>query len=172
MSDSGLWNTIVSVVREHMALAEPVVFALGFAEGIPGLSILVPSTPLFLGIGTAHGAVGGQFWHLWLAGAAGAVVSDCLVYLLGRHFKDRINHIKAFERHPDWRDRGEALFRKWGVLAIVGGKFTGFMRPFIPAVAGVSEMPFVVFLPASIVSSLAWAGAFLAPGYGLRWFID
>ena len=77
-------NVVVAFIREHMALAEPAVFFMGFAEGVPLLSLFVPSTPLFLGIGAAHAAAGGQFWQLWIAASVGSILSDLLVYALGR----------------------------------------------------------------------------------------
>ena len=161
-------DVVIAFVRENMALAEPAVFFMGFAEGIPGLSLLVPSTPLFLGIGSAHAAAGGQFWRLWLAASAGAIISDVVVYALGRIFKTEAPKIWPFSRHADWLARGHVLFERWGVLAVAGGKFTGFLRPFIPAIAGMLEMPIWKFIPASVISSFAWAGAFLAPGYGIK----
>lgn len=169
MSDPSFKEALVGFVRDNLALAEPIVMLMGFAEGIPGLSLLVPSTPLFLAIGAAHAAAGGQFVYPWLAAAFGAVASDCLIYALGRFFKNDAQRIWPLSRNPDWLAKGQALFARWGLLAVVGGKFAGLARPFIPAVAGISEMPLWQFLPASIVSSLAWAGAFLGPGYGIKW---
>ena len=169
MVEPGFKDALIEFVRQHLAWAEPAVFAMGFAEGIPGLSLLVPSSALFLGIGTAHGAAGGQFWQVWLAASAGAVLGDCTTYWIGRTWKDEAARLPFLARYPGWVERGQALFQRWGVLAVVGGKFLGFMRPFIPIVAGMTRMPVLLFLPASVVSSLAWAGAFLAPGYGLTW---
>ncbi len=165
-------DAVIGFVRENLALAAPAVFAMGFAEGIPLLSLLVPSTPLFLGIGAAHAAAGGQFWHLWIAASVGAVISDCIVYAVGRIFKADAHRIWPFSRYEGWLPKGHALIERWGVLAVAGGKFTGFLRPFIPAVAGILEMPLWQFVPASIVSSLAWAGVFLAPGYGIKFLFD
>ncbi len=172
MSIEATKDALIAFVREHNAYAEPLVFLMGFAEGIPGLSLLVPSTPLFLGIGAAHSAAGGSFWHLWLAASIGAVSSDCLVYALGHWMKTDVARLRFMARYPNALERSHDLFARWGILAIIGGKFTGFLRPFIPVAAGISEMRFAVFLPSSIISSLAWAGAFLGPGYGIRWLID
>lgn len=172
MSLDGIREKVVGLVREHLSLAEPTVFLMGFAEGIPGLSLLVPSSALFLAIGGAHGAAGGQFWHLWLAASAGAVFGDCVTYSIGRWLERDIERMRYFKVHPDALAKGHALFERWGWLAVLGGKFTGFARPFIPVVAGIVAMPFPLFLAASSLSSLAWAGAFLAPGYGLKWLID
>ena len=150
---------VVDFVRENLVLAAPAVFLMGFAEGIPLLSLLVPSTPLFLGIGAAHAAAGGQFWPLWIAASIGAIISDCLVYAIGRIFKGDAHRIWPFSRYEGWLPRGHALFE-------------GFLRPFIPAVAGILEMPLWQFIPASIVASFAWAGVFLAPGYGIKLLFD
>lgn len=163
---------VVALVREHIQLAEPIVFLMGFAEGIPGISLLVPSTPLFLGIGAAHAAAGGQFWHLWLAATFGAICSDLLIYGIGRRCKAQARDVWPLTRHPDWARKGHVFLERWGILAVAGGKFAGPLRPLIPAIAGVLGMPAWQFIPASIFSSLFWAAAFLGPGYGIKWLID
>lgn len=172
MTFEAIRDWVVGRIREHLGLAEPVVFLMGLAEGIPGLSLLVPSSALFLAIGGVHGAAGGQFWHLWLAASAGAVAGDCATYTLGRWLERDVERLRWFKLHPEALVKGHAVFERWGWLAVLGGKFTGFARPFIPVVAGIVAMPFPLFLAASCLSSLAWAGAFLAPGYGLKWLID
>lgn len=172
MSFEALWSDLVGLVKANIAYAEPVVFLMGFAEGIPGLSLFVPSSALFLAIGAAHAAAGGSFWELWLAAAIGAVAGDCVTYSLGCHVRDDVERLSYFRVHPTTLAAGHAVFEKWGPLAVLVGKFTGFARPFIPIVAGIVTMPLPLFLGASALSSLAWAGAFLAPGYGLRFFID
>lgn len=171
MTYESLKAVLIAFVQDNMSFAGPLVFAMGFAEGVPGLSLFVPSTALFLGIGGIHGSAGGTFWHVWLAGTAGAVLSDCAVYVLARQYGESVQHFRLLARHDSWLSRGQALIRNWGALAVLGGKFTGFMRPFIPAVAGMMGMPLWQFLPASVLSSLAWAGAFLAPGYGVSWWL-
>lgn len=158
---------LVAMLRDHIAFAEPTVFLLGFAEGIPVLSLFVPSSALFLGIGTLHAGLGGSFWQLWMAASLGAVIGDLVTYSLGRIFKERTSEIWPFSRNPELMPRGRAMIARWGALAVLGGKFLGFLRPFIPVVAGMAEMPSWTFLGASILSSLAWAGVFLAPGYGI-----
>lgn len=172
MSFEALWGSAVGLAKANIAYAEPLVFMLGFAESIPALSLFVPSSALFLAIGTAHASAGGSFWELWLAAAVGAVAGDCVTYALGRLLRDDVERLSYFSVRPQALATGHAIFERWGPLAVLGGKFTGFARPFIPIVAGIVAMPFPLFLGASALSSLAWAGAFLAPGYGLKLFID
>lgn len=160
-------TTILAFLRDHQALAEPLVFVLGFAEGIPLLSLFVPSSVLFLAIGSLQGALGGGFLWLWLSAAGGTMLGDCVTYAIGRCFKHEAQNVWPLSRYPEWLTRGRVLLERWGWLAVFGGKFLGFLRPFIPAAAGMLEMPLPLFLLASALSSLAWAGVFLAPGWGL-----
>lgn len=157
----------LAFLRDNTELTGFVVFALGFAESIALVSLFVPSTILFLGIGTAHSAAGGAFVPIWLAGAAGAVLGDIVSYLLGRYFKNDVHKIWPISKFPDLIPKGRAMFERWGLLSIIIGKFIGALRPFIPVVAGMMDMPWALFLIGSVVSSLLWAGIFLAPGYGL-----
>jgi membrane protein DedA with SNARE-associated domain len=166
------WQATVELVKANLGYAEPLVFVLGFAEGIPGLSLFVPSSALFLAVGTAHGSAGGTFWNLWFAATFGAILGDCVTYGLGRLLRQDVTRMRYFALHPEALSAGRAVFERWGPLAVLVGKFTGFARPFIPVVAGIATMPWPLFLASSAVSSLAWAGVFLAPGYGLRWLVD
>jgi membrane protein DedA with SNARE-associated domain len=161
----------LALVRDHPEMAALVCFVLGFAESIALVSLFVPSTILFLAIGAAASAAGGAFWPLWLAGAAGACIGDGCSYLVGRWLKDDVRRIWPFTRFPDLLPQSRSVFERWGALAIVGGKFIGGLRPFIPVAAGSMDMPWAAFLIASAGSSLLWAGVFLAPGFGaaLAW---
>ncbi|MEZ5774554.1 MAG: DedA family protein [Hyphomicrobiaceae bacterium] len=173
MSIAELAHKVIALVEANDAYAEPIVFVVGMAESIPILSAFAPSTILFIGIGAVHGAAGGSFVHIWIAGTLGASTGDGVSYLIGRLTEHRVMHVWPISRHPDWWTRAHAFFERWGLLGVLAGKFTGPLRPFIPIMAGISEMPFLYFLSASLVSSAAWAGVFLAPGgLGLKWLIE
>ena len=171
MSDS-FSSSVIAFLQAHEWLAAPLVFVLGFAEGIPVISLFVPSSVLFLGIGSLIGATGGNFWGIWLSAAAGATLGDCATYLLGRFFKDEAVSLWPFSRYPDWLNKARAFLEKWGVMAVFAGKFLGFMRPFMPVAAGALQMPFLLFALANALSSLAWAGLFLAPGWGIGKLVE
>lgn len=166
------WDSALLLIEQNAHLTGPVVFALGFGEGIALISLFVPSTFLFLGIGAMHSASGGEFWPIWLAGSAGAALGDCVSYALGRYFKHDVRRVWPIRKYPELIPRGQILFERWGVLSIIGGKFIGGLRPFIPVVAGMLNMPVSLFLLGSVVSSLLWAGVFLAPGYGISFLMN
>ena len=169
-SNGSFTETIVAFLRDNQYLADPLVFILGFAEGVPVVSLFVPSSALFVAIGSMQGAFGGSFISLWLSATVGAILGDLVTYGIGRYFKDNAQRIWPLSRRPELLIKGRNIIDRWGVLAIVGGKFLGFMRPFLPIAAGVMEMRFAIFCFASVLSSLAWSGVFLAPGFGLGQF--
>lgn len=162
-----LTEQFLAFARTNLHLAGPILFALGFAESIALISLFVPSSILFVGLGGLISAGGGSFWQASLAGAAGALLGDIVSYVLGRKYKGDIACVWPFSRYPDWLPRAEAFFEKWGFWSLIFGKFLGFLRPFVPVVAGTSRMPWTSFLAASAISSWLWAAAFLAPGFGL-----
>lgn len=163
----GITELMLTFMRNNLHLTALIVFSLGFAESIALVSLFVPSTILFLAIGGLHSAAGGQFLPVWLAGAAGATLGDLASYSIGRTFQHDVHRIWPFTRMPGLIPQGRAMFERWGVWSIVAGKFVGGLRPFIPVVAGMLQMPWAVFLIGSALSSLVWAGIFLAPGYSL-----
>ncbi len=165
-----LYTASLQLISDNAGIVPFLVFALGFGESLVLVSLFVPSTALFLAIGTAHAAVGGVFWPVWFAGAAGAIAGDIVSFAAGRYFRDDLPRIWPFSRYPDLFPRCRLLFRRWGLFAILAGKFMGTARPFLPVVAGAMVMRWPDFILASVVSSLAWAGVFLAPGYGIAAF--
>lgn len=170
-SVSHWWESALALVQQNAHLTAPLVFALGFGESIAFISLFVPSTFLFLGIGAMHSASGGEFWPIWLAGATGAALGDCVSYGLGRYFKQDVRQVWPIRKYPELIPRGQTLFERWGVLSIIAGKFIGGLRPFVPVVAGTLSMPVSLFLIGSVASSLLWAGVFLAPGYGITFMM-
>lgn len=167
-----VWEGVLEFARAHIAWTALIVFGLGFAESIAFVSLFVPSTILFLAIGGIHSAAGGQFIPVWMAGAAGAMIGDVISYLMGRHFKHDVARVWPFSRMPGLLPQSRALFERWGFWTLIAGKFIGGARPFVPVAAGMMDMPWLLFALGTVLSSLVWAGVFLAPGYGvalLRW---
>ncbi|HEU0306000.1 MAG TPA: bifunctional DedA family/phosphatase PAP2 family protein, partial [Lysobacter sp.] len=72
-----------------------------------------------------------------------------------------------FSHHPQWLDRGEAMFRRGGVRSIVIARFVGAVRPFVPAIAGMLHMPLRRYALPSFAACLVWSALFLAPGWVL-----
>jgi membrane protein DedA with SNARE-associated domain len=75
--------------------------------------------------------------------------------------------------HPNLLEQGRVFFKRWGVWAIVIGRFSGPLRASVPIVAGSIEMPWLRFQLANWSSAFLWAAALLSPGtFAGRWLLD
>ena len=81
-----------------------------------------------------------NFWTIVTAAAVGAALGDWLSYWLGYHYHERIQaHVAAEATIPSCSRTGHKFFRRWGVWAIVIGRFSGPLRASVPIVAGITR---------------------------------
>jgi len=100
------------------------------------------------------------------AGAAGAVVGDSIGYEIGRRFGEPLKHSRLGRRvGQDRWARGEAYLRAKGGRAVFLGRFVGVLRALVPALAGMSRMPYRTFLPWNAAGGVIWAPGFVFLGY-------
>lgn len=167
MPDTGALDGLRSFATAHGHWVLPLVFFVGFLKSIAILAVFIPSTAFFVALSAVFSAAGGTFTPMWLAAATGATTGDVLSYLAGHHYRERIPKMWPLTRVPEAISQGELLFARWGTGSVLGAKFVWGVRPFIPIVAGMYRMPFVIFLAATHLSSLVWAGIGMGAGFGL-----
>ena len=159
---------IIEFVKANQGWSVPIVFLLAFGESIAFISLVLP----FWGMLVAIGALVGVSWSLefgllWLAASIGAALGDWVSYWLGYHYHDRIARMWPLSRYPDLLPRGHAFFEKYGVWAIVLGRFSGPFRASVPIVAGATQMDQTKFQIANWASAFLWAGVLLIFGDGV-----
>ena len=86
-------------------------------------------------------------------------------YFLGRHFHQNIRRLPGLRHHPEWMNGAETYFHKYGIASLLVGRFIGPLRPMLPMVAGMCDMPFPRFALVSIVAAASWTVAYLLPGW-------
>jgi membrane protein DedA with SNARE-associated domain/membrane-associated phospholipid phosphatase len=100
------------------------------------------------------------------AGAIGAVVGDSIGYEFGRRFGAPLQHSRLGRRVGDKRwAKGQAFLRARGGRAVFLGRFVGVLRALVPALAGMSGMPYRTFLPWNLAGGVIWAPGFVLLGY-------
>jgi membrane protein DedA with SNARE-associated domain len=149
----------------HSAWAAPVVFLLAFGESLVLIGMLIPATVLMLAIGGMIGSGLLQPFPVFGAAVVGAVAGDWVSFLIGQ----RVGR-SAFRRWPLNRSRSAAakarlLFRRYGFLSILFGRFLGPVRATVPLVAGILRMRPRTFQVANVASAILWVPGLLAPGY-------
>ena len=165
---------ITTFIEHNRALAAPIVLLLAFGESIAFVSLILPFWGMLVALGSMIGT--GDitiFLIVWITASIGAALGDWVSYWLGYHFHDKIAQMWPLSRYPDLLPRGHAFMEKWGVWAIVFGRFSGPFRASVPIVAGATEMDRTKFQIANWSSAFLWALVLLlfgdAIGTGIAW---
>jgi membrane protein DedA with SNARE-associated domain len=166
-------NLVLDFVRQHPNWAALIVFALAFGESLAFVSLILPFWAMLVGIGSIIGAANPLlFWTIVSAAAIGAALGDWLSYWLGWHYHARIQQMWPLSKYPKLLENGHKFFERWGVWAVVLGRFSGPLRASVPIVAGITEMPWLKFQIANWGSAFLWAGVLLSPGtFGMDWWL-
>jgi len=155
---------LIDWIGSHPHWAGAIIALVAFSESLALVGLVVPGALMMFAAGAliAGGAL--DFWSIFLWAVAGAILGDGLSYWLGHHYRNRIAEFWPFRRHPELLGRGEAFFHRHGGKSILLGRFIGPVRPVIPVVAGMLDMPPVRFYVTNVLSALGWAPAYLLPG--------
>jgi membrane protein DedA with SNARE-associated domain len=164
MDVESLKASFLAFVHANQAWAPFIVGTLAMGESLAVVSLFVPATVLLFGIGALIQTTGLPFWPIWLGAAIGAALGDWISYEVGRYFEDRAHGVWPLNRYQALVRKGEEFCRRWGVWAIVIGRFFGPARAFVPLVAGIFEMPRGPFQLANFGSAFVWAYLLLTVG--------
>ena len=100
-----------------------------------------------------------------LLGFLGGLLGDGVSYFLGRHFHQNIRRLPGLRHHPEWMNGAETYFHKYGIASLLVGRFIGPLRPMLPMVAGMCDMPVPRFIIVSLMAGAGWSVAYLLPGW-------
>ena len=127
-----------------------------------GWSILEGEVGLALG-GTFAKYGKMEFLYVVLIAVCGAYLSDISVFLIGRHYKDKID--VRFEKYKDNIIKIKSLFKKYGSWVIIFERYI--YGSHIPALltVGASGYSFVKFIFLDLLGVVFWALTFVSLGY-------
>ncbi|MDX1442485.1 MAG: DedA family protein [Gammaproteobacteria bacterium] len=163
-------DTLLDWFRQNPEFIGIGIAIIACVESFFIAGIIVPGVALLFGASALAGSLGLAPVPLLLWGAGGAIVGDVSSFFIGRFLGWEARETGLMARHRKTWDKAHRFFEKYGIFAIVAGRFVGFIRPVIPAVAGAAGMRRRVFIATDFASALAWAPAYLLPGYfGAEW---
>jgi membrane protein DedA with SNARE-associated domain len=94
-----------------------------------------------------------------------AILGDTVGYEVGSRLGPRILKLKMLAKHQDRISDAQALLARRGGWAVLLGRWVAFFRAVMPALAGLSRMPYRVFLPFNAVGGALWGTAVVLIGY-------
>lgn len=162
--NSELLTSFFTSIQAHPVLAMLAVFLVAFTESLALLGIIVPGAVLMLAIGALITLGHLSFWPTVSIAFLGAVAGDGLSYYLGHRYKHSLASWWPLSRYPQLLEKGRQFFDRHGMKSVLLGRFVGPLRPIIPAIAGMVNMPRQSFFIANTVSALFWAPLYLLPG--------
>jgi membrane protein DedA with SNARE-associated domain len=153
---AGLSGPVIYAVVAAMVFFEDALF-FGFV--LPG------ETAVVLGGVLANRHHGVSVYWLALAVVLAAIAGDSVGYEVGHHFGPKILSTRPLVRHQDRISAAQELIRRRGAVAVFLGRFIAFFRAMMPALAGVSHLPYSTFLLFNALGGLAWGVGFTLLGY-------
>ena len=158
---------IIEFVKANQGWSVPIVFLLAFGESIAFISLVLPFWGMLVALGAAVGTDSALFIAVWIAASVGAALGDWVSYWLGWYYHEKIARMWPLSKYPDLLPRGQVFFDKYGVWAIVLGRFSGPFRATVPIIAGSTQMAPWKFQAANWASAFLWAFVLLVFGDGV-----
>jgi len=162
--DFGLVDLLIDWINRYPAWAGMVVMLIAFFESLALVGLFLPGAILMFGIGALVGGGALPLWSTLVWAAIGAIAGDGVSFWLGRHFHQRIRVMWPMRTHPELLAQAIDFFHRHGGKSVLLGRFVGPIRPVIPVVAGMLDMPTNRFLVANVISGLLWAPVYVLPG--------
>lgn len=158
LQDILTWTTL------HPLLAGLLVFVIAMLESLLVVGLLIPGAFLLFGAGALIAIGNLPLYPIMAWTVAGAIAGDSLSFLIGNHFHQRLRVVWPFKNYPALVNRGIDYFYRHGGKSVFMARFVGPLRPIVPAIAGMMDMPIARFLLVDITASLLWAPVYILPG--------
>lgn len=159
LTDATAW------LSQHPGWIGAALALVAFAESFFVVGVVLPGAVVLFALAALAGGLDMPLLPLLLCTAVGASAGDISSFFIGRELEHLFHDRGVVRRWHKHLDRTHDFLEKWGVLAVIVGRFAGPVRPFLPAVAGAAGMRRRVFILSDMVSSLAWAPFYFLPGY-------
>lgn len=141
------------------------IFLVACVECLAIAGIIVPGTVLLFTVAVLAGSGALGLSETLLLGFLGGLLGDALSYTIGKHFHQNIRRLPLLRHHPEWIGSAETYFQRYGIASLLVGRFIGPLRPMLPMVAGMFDMPLPRFIAVSLLAGAGWSVVYLLPGW-------
>lgn len=157
-------TSLLDWVSTHPYWAMGVIFFIALVESLAIVGIFLPGAVFIFGAGALVGTGSLPLWPTLAVVALGAIIGDGISFWLGRHFHQQIRTMWPLSHYPALLNRATDFFYHHGGKSVLLGRFIGPIRPVIPVVAGMLDMPTRRFILFNVGSALLWAPCYVIPG--------
>lgn len=162
----GSWlDSITGWLAVNPSWLSAAIFLIAFIECLAIAGIIVPGTVVLFAVAALAGSGILPLSEVLLLGFLGGILGDAVSYFIGRRFHQNIRRLPGLRSHPEWIGGAETYFQRYGIASLLVGRFIGPLRPMLPMVAGMFDMPFPRFAAVSLIAAAGWSIAYLLPGW-------
>lgn len=161
-------ESLKELFKQYDSFIFIILMLIIFAETGLVITPFLPGDSLLFGAGIVVGLGGLNIGLLFMLLVFAAALGNIVNYSIGRWVgpsileREKIPFIK--KKHLQ---SAHAYYEKNGAFAIIMGRFTPFVRTFVPFVAGLGYMNRKKFLTYTLIGAVAWVTPFLLGGYFL-----
>ena len=94
-----------------------------------------------------------------------AIAGDSVGYLVGDKWGRRLLETRVLRKRQRILTTVFDQLNRRGAITVFVARFTAFLRAVVPGLAGISSMPYRIFLPANAAGGLVWGTAYCLLGY-------
>lgn len=159
---SGVIDHVLSL---HGWVVYALVFLFVFAEDAVFVGFVVPGETAAVVGGVAASRRNAEVAVMCAVVVVAAIIGDSVGYEVGKKFGPAILRSRYVGRHLARIDGARSFLARRGGSAVFLGRFTAFFRAVIPALSGMSGMPYRRFLPWNAIGGITWGITFVLVGY-------
>jgi membrane-associated protein len=146
------------------------LMAVVFAETGLLVGFFLPGDTLLFAAGVLvkRGTFDQPLWLVIAIEAVAAIAGNLVGYEIGRRGGPAVfNKPDSRLFKPEYVDRTQAFFDRYGAPAIVLGRFVPVVRTFITVMAGAGRMPLRTYVTYTVLGGLLWTSSVTVLGYFL-----
>jgi membrane-associated protein len=157
---------LAEIVQHYQAWTYGILFLIVFCETGLVVTPFLPGDSLLFAAGALAASTGSLDVHLlFLLLFAAAVLGDTLNYSIGHRLGAGIFTEGSRFLKPEYLERTNRFFEKYGGKTIVLARFIPIVRTFAPFVAGMGKMTYRHFIAYNVAGGALWIALFLYGGY-------
>jgi membrane protein DedA with SNARE-associated domain len=132
---------------------------------IPGDTVVILASTMVLDWG--------DFAFLLMSVLIGSLIGETIGFFIGRFFGPKLRHSKLGRKigEKNWV-LADKLVAKRGGVAVFISRFLPVLHSVVPAVAGMTKMPYKVFISWTFAACTIWASMYVGVGYLARASFD
>lgn len=150
---------------EHPILLAVCVFSIAFFESLALFGILFPGVVLLISISVIAASSSLPLWLVILLASAGVLSANYLSYLLGARLQQQTEKLPLLRKNPVWLAYAQQYLHNYGAASLFLAQFVGLLRPMLPMVAGMLNVPRQQFVLIMLFASLCWSALLIIPAW-------